>query len=254
MVNFNTFRDDIKQIQKQRKSNDVFIKQTLLGFLKDTCILLRDAVDSVADPDAHFQIDRVMVEYGHIYNVIYYYNEPGYSYPKQIKVFSVVYYPGGDVNLEMNLWSTNEYEGTVGMEMRENLLNFLLQYNLMGDIVKRLQHLIPMLKDLQNKQKQSESNMWKAYRSKTDEMFMEVNKTLVNGITIALTEPYDFTYGNRTFFGDILTFIKKDGKRNGELILHNTITHQSVSWDKLPLNSLARISRDIVHHERNLGE
>jgi len=254
MVNFNSFRDEIKQIQKQRKNNDVFIKQTLLGFLKDTCILLRDRVDTVSHPDAHFQIERVMVEYGHNYNVIYYYNEHGYSYPKQIKVFNIVYYPGGDLNLETNLWSTNEYEGTVGMEMRENLLNFLLQYNLIGDIVKRLQLLLPMIKDLQSKQKESESNMWKSYRIKTNEMFDEVNKNLINGVSISLTEPYDFTYGKRTFFGDIITFIKQEGKRNGELILYNSITNQSVSWDKLPLNSLARISRDIVHHEKNMGE
>jgi hypothetical protein len=254
MVNFNSFRDEIKQIQKQRKNNDVFIKQTLLGFLKDACVLLRDSVDSISHPDANFQIEREMLEYGHNYNVVYYYNEHGYSYPKQIKVFNIVYYPGGDVNLEINLWSTNEYDGTVGMEMRQKLLNFLLQYNLIGDIVKRLQYLLPMIKDLQSKQKESESNMWKSYHNKTGEMFNEVNKNLINGITITLTEPYDFTYGTKTFFGDILTFIKKDGKRNGELTLHNSTTNQSISWDKLPFNSLGRIARDLVYHEIRIGE
>lgn len=254
MINFDNFREEIKQIQKQRKSNDVFIKQTLLGFLKDTCIQLRDVVDVISDTDANFQIERATVEYGYIYNVVYHYQEPGYLYNKQIKVFTVLYYPGGDLNLEVNLWSTNEYEGTTGMIMRENLLKLLVEYNILSNVVKQLQTLLPMIKDLQTKQNKSERNMWKAYRSKTDEMFGMVNSYLIKGEFVTLTSLYDFTYGKTTFTGDVVCFSRTPNKRIGQLTIHNTLTQESVSWNKVSFNSVARISRDIVHHERKYGE
>ena len=254
MVNFDTFRNEIKEIHKKRKTYDVFIKQTLLGFLKDVCKILRDGVDTIANPEAHFQIERVMVDYAHLYNVVYHYNEPGQNYPRKIKVFNIEYYPGGDINLEVNLWSTNEYEGTYGMEMRENLLNYLFHNNIFTNIVKQLNTILPMVKDLQTKQKNSESEMWATHRKRTEQMFGEVYNLLLNGKTITLTEPYDFTYGNRTFFGDEITFTKQDGKRNGVLVINNLTKETNVSWEKLPLNSLARIARDLLYHEKNIGE
>lgn len=252
MVNFDEYRKTLKEIKGSKKHYDSFIKKTIIQTLKEIVVELRNELDTYCDEYGILQVNAEMNNHTHIYTLDYQYSDNEYNYPRKFSVVTLAYFPGGDVDVQINLFTTNSYRGELANVFLERVMLHFSQNNIFQLINSKIVSLTPMVRTLKKEGDEKDNSMWKEYRSETDKMVELLYSNLLNGETITLTEPVNFTFGSRLFFANQLNFVKPENKNSGELKLFNTITGNTCVWVKYTLNSLGKTCRDIAHKEREL--
>jgi hypothetical protein len=252
MINFDEYRNKLKEIKGLKKHYDSFIKKNIIQTLKQIVVELRDELDTHCDEYGILQVNAEMNNHTHIYTLDYQYSDTEYNYPRKFSVITLAYFPGGDVDIQINLFTTNSYRGELANVFVGKVIKHLSQHNIFELIYKKINSLTPMVRTLKKEGDEKESEMWKQYRGETTKMVELLYSNLLNGETITLTEPTTFTFGSRVFFANQINFVKPENKNSGELKLLNTLTGNACVWVKYTLNSLSKTCRDIAHYEREL--
>lgn len=252
MVNFEEYRNTLNNIKGSKKYYDSFIKKTIIQTLKEIVVELRDELDMYCDEFGILQVNAEMNNHTHIYTLDYQYTDVEYNYPRKFAFVTLAYFPGGDVDVQFNLFTTNSYRGEIANTFLEKVMIHFSQNNIFQLINKKITSLTPMIRTLKKEGDEKDTIMWKQYREETNKMVELLYSKLLNGEKITLTEPANFTFGSRVFFGNEICFSKPENKNSGELKLMNTATGSGCVWGRYSVSSLGKTCRDIAHKEREL--